>query len=89
MVVTRSEDGWWDKARLLWRYGLAPIKTNRLMKTVVGKFLSMYDEEFPFKSLNEVVEKVELKEVASVTGQEYLKANGIGDLFAKEIIQAR
>lgn len=89
-VVVKKEDGWWDKARLLWRYGLAPIKTNRLMKSTVAKFLKMYDEPvFPWRSLSEVAEKVGLVETTGVTGRQFLRDNGVGELFAREIIQAR
>ncbi|KAH7394146.1 prenylcysteine oxidase-like protein 1 precursor [Phaeosphaeria sp. MPI-PUGE-AT-0046c] len=89
VLVTTKEDGWWDKAKLLWRYGAAPLWTNRLMKSAVGKFLTMYDEPvFPWKSLSEVVEKVGLLEATGVTGEQYLKTNGIGEAFAREIIQA-
>ncbi|KAL5114390.1 hypothetical protein ACEQ8H_007739 [Pleosporales sp. CAS-2024a] len=89
VLITRSEDGWWDKARLLWRYGTAPLRTNRLMKSAVGKFLTMYDEPvFPWKSLSEVVEKVGLLEATGVTGAQYLKENGIGEAFGREVIQA-
>jgi prenylcysteine oxidase/farnesylcysteine lyase len=90
VLVTRKEDGWWDKARLLWRYGAAPLWTNRLMKSAVGKFLTMYEEPvFPWTSLSEVVEKVGLLEATGVTGEQYLTANGIGEAFAREVIQAR
>ncbi|CAO2656381.1 Nn.00g051840.m01.CDS01 [Neocucurbitaria sp. VM-36] len=89
VIITRAEDSWWDKAKLLWRYGTAPLWTNRLMKSAVGKFLNMYDEPvFPWKSLSDVVEQVGLLEVTGVTGEQYLKTNGIGDAFSKEIIQA-
>ncbi|KAF9701153.1 hypothetical protein EKO04_000665 [Ascochyta lentis] len=89
VLVTREEDGWWDKARLLWRYGLAPLKTNRLMKSVVGRFLDMYEEPvFPWKSLGEVLESQGLLDITGVTGEQYLKANGIGEVFAREVIQA-
>jgi prenylcysteine oxidase/farnesylcysteine lyase len=90
VLVTRQEDGWWDKAKLLWRYGTAPLWTNRLMKSAVGKFMTMYDEPvFPWKSLSKVVESVGLLEATGVTGEQYLKANGIGKAFSREIIQAR
>jgi prenylcysteine oxidase/farnesylcysteine lyase len=90
VLVTRQEDSWWDKAKLLWRYGTAPLWTNRLMKSDVGKFLSMYEQPvFPWKSLSETVESVGLLGATGVTGEQYLKANGIGEAFAREIIQAR
>lgn len=89
VLVTTKEDTWWDKAKLLWKYGAAPLWTNRLMKQQVGKFLTMYDEPvFPWSSLSDVVEQVGLLESTGVTGEQYLKANGIGDAFATEIIQA-
>jgi len=89
LLVTSSEDGWWDKAKLLWRYGLAPIKTNRLMKGVVGKFERMYEEPvFPWRSLSAVVREVGLGEVVGQTGEQFLKAAGIGDRFSQEVIQA-
>jgi prenylcysteine oxidase/farnesylcysteine lyase len=88
-LVTSNEDGWWDKAKLLWRYGLAPIKTNRLMKSVVGKFERMYEEPvFPWKSLSAVVREVGLGEVVGQTGEQFLKEAGIGEKFSQEIIQA-
>lgn len=90
VLVTREEDGWWDKAKLLWRYGLAPLKTNRLMKSAVGRFLNMYEEPvFPWKNLGETLEAQGLLDITGVTGEQYLKANGIGDAFAREVIQAR
>ncbi|KAF2267624.1 Prenylcysteine oxidase [Lojkania enalia] len=89
VLITNAEDGWWEKAKLLWRYGLAPIWTNALMKSTVGKFLKMYEEPlFPWKSLNDVVEQVGLREITADTGEQFLKKNKIGDRFAKEIVQA-
>jgi prenylcysteine oxidase / farnesylcysteine lyase len=90
VLITSNEDGWWEKAKLLWRYGLAPIRTNAMMKSTVGKFLKMYEEPlFPWKSLTEAVEAVGLKETIGVTGEQYLQSNGISSLFASEVIQAR
>jgi prenylcysteine oxidase/farnesylcysteine lyase len=89
VVETNSGDTWWDIAKLWWRYGAAPLWTSRLMKSAVGKFLTMYDEPvFPWKSLSDAVERVGLLETTGVTGDQYLKTNGIGERFAKEVIQA-
>ena len=87
--MENSLDGWWEKAKLLWRYGLAPIKTNSLMKSTVAKFLQMYEEPlFPWTSLNDAVESIGLKETVALTGEQFLQKNGIGAKFAWEIIQA-
>jgi len=43
-VYTQKDSGWkyWDIAKLLWKYGLAPIRTQRLMQSTVGKFRKLY-----------------------------------------------
>ncbi|KAH8692996.1 putative prenylcysteine lyase [Talaromyces proteolyticus] len=80
---------WWDTAKLLWRYGLAPIRTQRLTKNVVGKFLNLYKPPyFPFQSLSSAVVELELHKATAVTGAQFLEANGISDSFSSEIIQA-
>lgn len=90
VLVTREEDGWWEKLKLVWRYGTAPFWTNRLMKEAVGKFLNMYEEPvFPWRSLSDAVERVGLLETTGVTGEQYLEANGLMGRFAKEVVQAR
>lgn len=82
-------ESWWSTTKLLWRYGLAPLRTVRLMKSVVGRFLQLYDEPyFPFYSLSQVAYDVGLSAVTAATGAEYVNENDVGDLFAREIIQA-
>lgn len=80
---------WWDMAKLLWRYGLAPIRTQRLMKSTVNKFLDMYKPPyFPFSSLSSVVLELDLLKATAVTGAQYLETNGISTSFANDVIQA-
>ncbi|QSZ28590.1 hypothetical protein DSL72_003089 [Monilinia vaccinii-corymbosi] len=90
-VYTQKDSDWkyWDIAKLLWKYGLAPLKTQRLMKTVLGKFLQLYEAPyFPFRSLSETIEELDLKTVASVTGEQFLADNHIGGSFSSDLIQA-
>lgn len=80
---------WWSNAKLLYRYGFAPIRTLNLMKKVVGHFLDMYDApHFPFADLSQAAYDVGLTAVTAATGEQYLRENNIGDLFAREIVQA-
>ena len=89
VFVMEGEGGWWDIAKMIWRYGYAPIKTNALMKKTVAKFLRMYEEPvFPWKSLNEVVAEVGLLGEMGVTGEQLLKQEGVSDKFASEIVQS-
>ncbi|KEF62449.1 uncharacterized protein A1O9_00421 [Exophiala aquamarina CBS 119918] len=81
--------GWWDIAKLLWKYGWAPIRTQRTTKDAVGKFLEFYHEPwFPFTSLQEVVHRSGLVRYTNTSGSELLKDVGVGELFTREIIQA-
>ncbi|MCJ1391641.1 hypothetical protein MMC18_004506 [Xylographa bjoerkii] len=88
-VQSEGSSQWWNIAKLLWKYGLAPIRTQRLMQTVVGKFTKMYDEpDFPFRSLSQTSYDLGLTAVTSETGYDFLAANGIMPPFSTDIIQA-
>jgi prenylcysteine oxidase/farnesylcysteine lyase len=89
IFTAENEGGWWDKAKLFYKYGLSPLRTLNLMKATVGKFLKMYDEPvFPFASLTQAAQDVGLLAVTSATGEAFLRENSISTLFAREIIQA-
>lgn len=89
VATLQNEGGWWDTAKLLYKYGLAPIRTMNLMKATVGKFLQMYDEPiFPFASLTKAARDVGLSSVTASTGEQFLREHNIGSLFAREIVQA-
>ncbi|OJJ51397.1 hypothetical protein ASPZODRAFT_138495 [Penicilliopsis zonata CBS 506.65] len=80
---------WWNIAKLVWRYGLAPVRAQTLMKTTVGKFLRLYEEPlFPFKSLTAAAAEVGLLDTTSVTGEVFLEENSVSPKFSREIIQA-
>lgn len=90
-VYTQKDSGWYwlDVAKLIWKYGLAPIRTQRLMKAVVGRFRQLYKEPyFPFRSLSAVAEDLDLISVTAVTGEQFLSANNIGAPFTTDVIQA-
>lgn len=89
-VYTQSTGGSWkDTAKLFWKYGLAPLRTINLMKATVGKFLKMYEEPyFPWRSLSQVAHDLELADATSSTGSQFLKQNGIGELFSQDVVQA-
>lgn len=89
IVTQESEGGWWDIAKLLWKYGLAPLRTRNLMKSTVGQFMEMYEAPiFPFKSLTQAVQDVGLLPATAVTGEQYMSANGIKGAFGHDIVQA-
>ena len=79
---------WWNTVKILWKYGLSPIRTQNLMKATVNKFLLMYGPPFfPFASIGEVVRAIGLTAV-STPSQSFLEENRIYAPFSSDIIQA-
>ena len=90
-VYRQSDDSsyWWTILRLLWKYGLSPVRTNSLMKSTVATFLKMYEPPyFPFRSLSDTAHELGLTGMTSSTGEQALESHGIGRLFATDIVQA-
>ena len=89
VFTLKNSYSWWNIGRLFWRYGLAPLHTQNLVKSVVGKFLRLYEGPlFPFSSLTEAAIAVDLINATASSGDAFLQANNIDSLFAREIIQA-
>ena len=89
IFTQQNERGWWDTAKLFYRYGLSPVRTLNLMKATIGKFMKMYEEPvFPFTSLTQAAQDVGLLAATSATGESFLRENSISSLFGREIIQA-
>lgn len=87
--INGKKDAWWNNMKVLWRYGLAPIYTQRLMKATVAKFLSMYTPPiFPFSDLTETAIDVGLLEATGVTGEQFMNINGIKSKWNTELVQA-
>ena len=81
--------GYWDVTKMLWQYGLSPVRTQRLMKDAVGRFLKFYESPtFPFQTLQQAVDKHGLLDFTSETGSQLVAKAGISDAFARDIIQA-
>lgn len=89
VFTLKNTYNWWNVARLFWRYGMAPLRAQSLMKSIVGRFLRLYEEPFfPFQSLSEAAVALGLINATSSPGEDFLQRNHISDLFAREIIQA-
>ncbi|EAW09518.1 putative prenylcysteine lyase [Aspergillus clavatus NRRL 1] len=89
VLVIQDTYSWWTIAKLIWRYGLAPIRTQSLMKSTVSKFLRLYEKPlFPFRSLTSAAAAVDLLNATASTGAAFLQNGGISADFARDIIQA-
>jgi prenylcysteine oxidase / farnesylcysteine lyase len=79
-VYQQKDSGWyyWDIAKLLWKYGLAPYRTQKLVQSTVAKFRKLYEYPFfPFRSLSDRALDLELTPITSVTGEQFLAANKV------------
>ncbi|KJR83478.1 prenylcysteine oxidase [Sporothrix schenckii 1099-18] len=91
LVYTQDDRayGWWNLVRLVWTYGTAPYRADKLMQATVRQFLALYEPPyFPFRSLTTRAYELELAYVTSQTGDQFLRANGVSDLYAHDIVQA-
>ncbi|KAG6032324.1 hypothetical protein E4U41_007247 [Claviceps citrina] len=90
-IVFRSENGspwWWDAARLLLRYGLAPYRATRLVKESVATFLQLYEEpHFPFPCLTQRAFELGLLRLTGVTGEQLLRERKVSADFVRELMQ--
>ncbi|KAL1841214.1 hypothetical protein VTJ49DRAFT_7282 [Mycothermus thermophilus] len=89
-TINENHPEWWTNLKILLRYGpTAPQKAKDLVTATIGRFLQMYTPQFfPFESLTERAEQLNLTAVTGVTGQHFLAANGVGTLYANELIQS-
>ncbi|KAF4345303.1 prenylcysteine oxidase farnesylcysteine lyase [Fusarium beomiforme] len=86
--TTEGSWGWWDLAKMFWRYGLSPYKSKQIVNAMVEHFLKLYEAPyFPFKSLTQRAEQLGWTEATGMTGEQMLKQNEIDPRFAREILQ--
>ncbi|KFA67015.1 hypothetical protein S40285_05123 [Stachybotrys chlorohalonatus IBT 40285] len=85
----RDTSWWWDATKLFWKYGTSPYTTQKLVNSVVAKFLSLYEAPyFPFRSLTQRAFELGLEKITAVTGEQFLAENKINANFSNDIIQA-
>ena len=89
-VFTQSDSSyeWWDAVKMVWKYGMSPIRTQQLRRDIMNRFFKLYSAPiFPFKSIGEAALKLGLLAPSETSGQ-LLEENGIYPPFSTDIIQA-
>ncbi len=72
---------WWNFAKLFWKYGMAPYRTQKLMRTTIAKFLELYEAPFfPFRSLTTRAFELGLTYTTGLTGEQFLAQNKVREL---------
>ena len=69
--------GWWDKAKLLWRYGYtSPTRTQTAVADLLKKFSKLYDKEWvrkhgAFERIEELSEEIGFADLVEETTMEW------------------
>ncbi|GAA5896918.1 hypothetical protein JCM6882_007308 [Rhodosporidiobolus microsporus] len=88
----RFGGGWWDKAKLLWRYGRSPFTLRSLVKATVSHFLDLYSSDFvsqgAFSSLANFSAATQLQEAASQHADVYFASQSVSPLLVNELVSA-
>lgn len=68
-VFVQSTGGYWDVAKMIWRYGFTPLKMKREVQSAIDTFLKMYEAPiFPWHSLTDTVMDLGLTPLTSQSG---------------------
>jgi prenylcysteine oxidase / farnesylcysteine lyase len=74
--------------RLLWRYGLSPLRLAWAKRSAMGKYARLYEEVFPFEELGDATREVGLIGIADSSGEELMRSVGVSERFMREVVQA-
>jgi prenylcysteine oxidase/farnesylcysteine lyase len=91
-VYKESNWGYWDLAKMFWRYGRSPLTVNGIVKRTVASFISLYSADFasygPFSSLASFAAATNLTHAASMTASIFFESNSVSDKFVNELVAA-
>ncbi|KAM0749828.1 hypothetical protein T439DRAFT_343287 [Meredithblackwellia eburnea MCA 4105] len=86
--------GYWDLAKMFWRYGRSPLYVRDLVKRTVLSFTTLYttpfitSPSFPFTSLRTFSNSLNLSLPLSVHASSFFSTQSISQLFTTELIAA-
>ncbi|KAK9479350.1 Prenylcysteine lyase-domain-containing protein [Lipomyces japonicus] len=84
-----SESSWKKIGKLIYQYGLAPIKARRLAKKIIATFIDYYSPaHFPFNDLTGIAKITGLANITKYTAYNFLTDTGVGELFVDHLVQA-
>lgn len=84
--------GWWNMAKLFWRYGYSPLTVKNTVTETVAKFTELYSPSFqkdgPYETVEAFATGLNLQTLAHNTTKEYLKSLNVNELFIRELVAA-
>ncbi|CAO3587125.1 unnamed protein product [Absidia cylindrospora] len=81
---------YWDAAKMLWRYGMAPLRFPNHLRSILDKFLTVYDiddRHKAFTALPEILDQLNLKALVNQSGSDHLN-DMFGSIFVHELVQS-
>ncbi len=89
-TIDENSSSWWNTIKVVWKYGLtAPRRARDLTAATIASFLRIYSAPFfPFQSLTQVAQDLNLSVVTGVTGEQLLGANNVSSSPASTLTTA-
>ena len=82
-----SSSGFWNNAKLLWKYGRSPSKVDSLLETFTMRLNTLYDQ--PASNHSEsVLDVMGLTKLLGMTMEEYLTTEGVSQAFVNDFVGA-
>ena len=95
LFTSKSAMGWWDKAKLLWRYGYtSPTRTQTAVKELLHKFGDLYDSKWvrkhgAFEHIEKLSEEVGFDDFAAETTMEWFTEEvKASERWTEEMVEA-
>jgi prenylcysteine oxidase/farnesylcysteine lyase len=95
LFTSSSSLGWWDKAKLLWRYGYAsPTRTQTAVASLLKKFGDLYDPKWvghhgAFGDIESLSETVGFEDLAAETTMEWFTEEvKASERWTEEMVEA-
>ncbi|KAI1312647.1 hypothetical protein EDD11_002884 [Mortierella claussenii] len=86
-IFEESQWKFWSILKGLRRWGLAPMKLQRLLKRTIGDLLESYQSPEVFDTISGLAQRFKLDKAASVLSDYYLQENDIGPEYSSEVIE--
>ncbi|ORZ16214.1 Prenylcysteine lyase-domain-containing protein [Absidia repens] len=81
---------YWDTAKMLWRYGTAPLRFPNHLRSILDKFLSVYDiddRHEAFTTLPQILDQLNMKALVNQSASDHLN-DMFGSIFVHELVQS-
>ncbi|CAG8607994.1 13357_t:CDS:2, partial [Acaulospora morrowiae] len=87
-VFEQSSSSYWDRAKIIWKYGWAPVKVQRMVNSIVEKYLKGYEFSEPFHSIDSEIKRLHLDVEVQFNAQYYFsELKNISPLYLQNFVE--